>query len=227
MKTDRTQASEENLHLPTYEPAAPEALPIFYQLRNYQNTRGDIYPLQATEWISDEKTDHAYRAVRLENEYLRVTVLPELGGRIWEGYDKPGDYNFVYKNNVVKPALIGLCGPWISGGSSSTGPSTTAPTTFMPTDARRVENPDGSQTVWMGEIEPKDGTKGMVGVTVEPGRSYIKASVRLYNRTPDVKSFHWWANLAVHVDDGYRLIFPPDIDYVAFHYKVTFRRSPS
>ncbi len=219
MKTDRTRASEENLHLPTYEPAAPEALPIFYQLRNYQNTRGDIYPLQATEWISDEKTDHAYRAVRLENEYLRVTVLPELGGRIWEGYDKPGDYNFVYKNNVIKPALIGLCGPWISGGIEFNWPQHHRPTTFMPTDARRVENPDGSQTVWMGEIEPKDGTKGMVGVTVEPGRSRIRAKVRLYNRTPDVKSFHWWANLAVHVDDGYRLIFPPDIDYVAYHYK--------
>ena len=62
------------------------------------------------------KEDKAYDAIRLENDFIRVTVLPELGGRIYEGYDKVNDYNFVYKNNVIKPALIGLCGVWVSGG---------------------------------------------------------------------------------------------------------------
>ncbi len=219
MQNKEVFAHKEPLVIPTYEPGAPEELPIFYPLRNYQYTRGDIYPLQAVEEISNEKTDHTYQAIRLENEYVRTTVLPELGGRVWEGYAKPSDYNFVYKNNVIKPALVGLCGPWISGGIEFNWPQHHRPTTYMPVDARLVDNEDGSQTAWMGEIEPKDGTKGMVGITVEPGRSYIRADARLYNRTPDVKNFHWWANLAVHVNDSYRLIFPPDIDYVAYHYK--------
>lgn len=215
----QVQAWEEGLHIPTYEPAAPERLPVFHELRNYQGTRGDIYPLAAVESISDEKTDHIYRACCLENEYVRVAVLPELGGRVYEGYDKTNDYNFVYKNHVIKPALIGLCGPWVSGGIEFNWPQHHRPTTFLPVDEKLVRNPEGSATVWVGEIEPKDDLKGMVGISMEPGRSYIKASVRLYNPTADVKTFHWWANLAVHAGDAYRLVFPPDIDYVTFHYK--------
>lgn len=210
---------EEELPLPTYAPEQPEKLPMFYELRNYQNAKGDIYPLPATEKISGEKKDEIYHAVRLENEYTRVTVLPELGGRIWEGYDKAGDYNFVYKNNVMKPALVGLCGPWVSGGIEFNWPQHHRPTTYMPVEHVVEENADGSRTVWVGEVEPKDGLKGMIGITVEPGRSYIKAKVRLYNPTPVTRTFHWWANLAVHVGDGYQLQFPPDIDYITYHYK--------
>ncbi len=66
-----------------------------------------------TEKISYEKTDHVYRAVFLENQYLKVMVLPELGGRIQRAYDKTNGYDFVYYNHVIKPALVGLTGPWI------------------------------------------------------------------------------------------------------------------
>ena len=167
--------------------------------------------------IRNEKTPHTYQAVSLENQYVKTTVLPELGGRVYEGLDKTDGYDFVYKNRVIKPALIGLCGPWVSGGIEFNWPQHHRPTTYLPVSSQVEENPDGSKTVWMGEIEPKDGTKGMVGITLYPGRSYIQAKVRLYNKTPEVKNFHWWANLAVSVNDDYQLIFPPDIDYITFH----------
>ena len=61
----------------------------------------------------------------MENEYIRVMILPELGGRIQRAYDKTNDYDFVYYNHVIKPALVGLTGPWISVASSLTGRSTT------------------------------------------------------------------------------------------------------
>ena len=130
---DRVALWQGELTIPTYEPEPAEKLPMFYELRNYQNTKGDIYPLAATEKIRNEKTPHTYQAVSLENQYVKTTVLPELGGRVYEGLDKTDGYDFVYKNRVIKPALIGLCGPWVSGKSTASSgtpswPATTAGT---------------------------------------------------------------------------------------------------
>ena len=213
------QIAIESIVIPTYEAAAAEKSPMFFELRNNQGTRGNLYPIPMIGKITDQRVDHTYQSVRLENEYLRVVVLPELGGRIYEAYDKTADYHFVYKNNVIKPALIGLGGAWVSGGIEFNWPQHHRPTTFMPVDVRIESNEDGSKTAWMGEIEPLYGMKGMVGVTVHPECACLKVKVRLYNRTDIPQTFHWWANLAVHSNNDYQLVFPPDIDYVTFHYK--------
>jgi hypothetical protein len=116
MQNGSVKIWREKMMIPTYPAGKAETLPVFYRLRNNQGTRGGIYPYRMTDKLSSHAEDREYDAVRLENEYIRVTVLPELGGRIYEGYDKVNNYHFIYKNNVIKPALIGLCGAWISGG---------------------------------------------------------------------------------------------------------------
>ena len=70
------------------------------------------------------------------------------------------------------------------------------------------------------------GIQGTVGVTIWPDRAYIAARVKLYNTTAQTQTFHWWANLAVHANDNYRLMFPPDIDYITFHNKTTVSPFP-
>ena len=90
--------------------------PIFLEKRVYQGSSGKVYPYPTIDRIGDNKVEKAYRAVYLENEYLKVMILPELGGRIQRAYDKTNGYDFVYYNHVIKPALVGLLGPWISGG---------------------------------------------------------------------------------------------------------------
>jgi tetratricopeptide (TPR) repeat protein len=210
---------EESMVIPTYKPYKPEPNPIFYETRITQGAKGNIYPMALTDRLSNERTEEAYKAVHLENEYIRLTVLPEIGGKIYSAVDKTNNYNFIYKNNVIKPALIGLCGPWVSGGIEFNWPQHHRPTTFMEIDHTVEENEDGSKTVWLGEVEPLYRTKGMVGVTIHPGKAYIEAKVRLYNPTPFPQSFLWWANLAVHVNENYKPVFPPDIDYVTFHAK--------
>lgn len=211
---------EEALKIPTYEMGEEERLPIFHKLRINQGTKGDIYPYKTNDKLKMElNPDHVYRAIRMENDYIRVTVLPELGGRIYEGYDKVNDYNFVYKNNVIKPALIGLNGAWSSGGIEFNWPQHHRPTTFLPMEATIEKEPDGTVTAWMGETEAMNGMKSLLGVSIGPDTSFITAKVKLYNPTPQRHVFHWWANLAVHVNDRYRLMFPPDIDYVTFHDK--------
>ena len=93
----------EKLIIPTYGQGAAEELPLFSDLRINQGTRGYIYPYRMSDKLTMVKEDKAYDAIRLENDFIRVTVLPELGGRIYEGYDKVNDYNFVYKNTVKFP----------------------------------------------------------------------------------------------------------------------------
>lgn len=220
MGQQKARIWQEDMIIPTYELGEDERLPIFYKLRVNQGTKGDIYPYKNRDMLLMEKNDaHVYKAIRLENDYIRVTVLPELGGRIYEGYDKINDYNFVYKNNVIKPALIGLNGAWISGGIEFNWPQHHRPTTFLPVEATIEEEADGSVTAWIGETESKNGQKCLMGVSIHPDCSCITVKVKLYNPTPQKEAFHWWANLAVHVNDSYRLMFPPDIDYVTFHDK--------
>jgi tetratricopeptide (TPR) repeat protein len=208
----------ERLVIPTYEMGEEERLPIFYKLRINQGTKGAIYPYKSNDKLIMKKNEnHEYDAICLENDYIKVTVLPELGGRIYEGYDKINKYNFVYKNNVIKPALIGLNGAWVSGGIEFNWPQHHRPTTFMPVEATIEEETDGSVTAWLGETEAMNGLKSLLGVNIHPDKAYITAKVKLYNPTPQPQTFHWWANLAVHTNESYRLMFPPDIDYITFH----------
>ena len=89
---------------------------MFLEKRVYQGSSGKIYPLPFIDRIASEPVEHAWQAVHLENDYVRVMVLPEIGGRIHVGFDKINGYDFFYRQNVIKPALVGLAGPWISGG---------------------------------------------------------------------------------------------------------------
>ena len=203
--------------IPTYIPRPPIELPMFFENKPYQGATGRLYPLPYSDGITDEKSDVAYDVYTLENEYVKTQILPEIGGKILSGYDKIGDYDFIYHNHVVKPALVGLSGAWISGGIEFNWPQHHRPTTFMPVEAAAEENADGSKTVWVGEVEPFNRQKGMVGVTLEPGRSYIRAKVRLYNRTGQAQLFMWWANLAVSVNNDYRTVFPPDVEWANDH----------
>ena len=203
--------------IPTYVPKKAHELPMFFENKPYQGASGRVYPIPYCDGISDEKTDVEYDVYTLENEYVKTQVVPALGGKILRGLDKVGNHDFIYYNEVVKPALVGLAGPWISGGIEFNWPQHHRPTTYMPLEAVEENNPDGGKTVWTGEVEPFGRMKGMAGITVDKGRSYIKAKVRVYNRTAFPQVFMWWANLAVPVNDDYRTVFPPDCEWVNDH----------
>ena len=203
--------------IPTYVPKAAHDLPMFFENKPYQGASGRIYPIPYSDGITDTKTDVEYDVFTIENEYVKTQVVPALGGKILRGLDKVGNYDFIYYNEVVKPALVGIAGPWISGGIEFNWPQHHRPTTYMPLEAVIEENADGGKTVWTGEVEPMNRMKGMAGITVDAGRSYIKAKVRVYNRTALPQLFMWWANLAVPVNNDYRTVFPPDCEWVNDH----------
>lgn len=210
---------KEKVVIPTYEVGTPEKYPVFLEKRVYQASSGSVYPNPVIEKISDTKVDKEWNAIYIENDYIKVMILPELGGRIQMAYDKVRERHFVYYNHVIKPALVGLTGPWISGGIEFNWPQHHRPSTYDPTDSCIEENEDGSKTIWVSEVERMFRTKGMAGFTLHPDKAYIEIKAQLYNRTPHPQTFLWWANPAVAVNDHYQSVFPPDVNAVFDHGK--------
>lgn len=217
---------EETVYIPTYGTGEPDKNPMFLEKRIYQGSSGKVYPHPVIDRIEDNKEDRPYRLVYLENEYLLIAVMPELGGRIYRALDKTNNYDFVYYNRVIKPALVGLTGPWISGGIEFNWPQHHRPNTFGPVEYRLAENEDGSATVWCSEIDRMYGTKGEAGFTLYPGKAYLEIHGKLYNRTSLPQTFLWWANPAVAVNDYTQSVFPPDVHAVMDHGKRDVSRFP-
>lgn len=213
------KAWSEVVVIPTYGIGQPEKNPIFLEKRVYQGSSGSVYPHPVVEKIEDVKQDVEWNAVFLENRYLKIMILPELGGRVQMAYDKVKQRHFVYYNQVIKPALVGLTGPWISGGIEFNWPQHHRPSTYQPTSWCIEENSDGSKTVWCNEVERMFRTKGMAGFTLYPDSAYMEIKVKLYNRTALPQTFLWWANPAVKVNNDYQSVFPPDVHAVYDHGK--------
>lgn len=199
--------------IPTYVPGAPNELPFFLEKKAYQGATGRVYPIPYVDRLSNTPVDKEYDMVTLSNEYITVELLPELGGKIHGATQNVNGYEFIYKNVCIKPAMVGLAGPWVSGGVEFNWPQHHRPTTFMPTEATLRDNPDGSKTCWMGEADPFYRMRGMVGITVYPGSSLVEATAVIYNRTDQPLPFMWWNNLAVRVHEKYKATFPPDVAY--------------
>lgn len=216
---EKSVIREETVRIPTYQIGEPEKSPLFIETRAYQGSTGKVYPLPVIEKISDQKEIREYKATILENDYLYVMILPELGGRIQRAYDKTNQYDFVYYNHVIKPALVGLAGPWISGGIEFNWPQHHRPSTFAPVEHSMQENADGSVSAYIGETDIMYGTKSLVRITLYPDKAYIEIDGQLYNPTDFPQTFLWWANPAVAVNDNTFSVFPPDVNAVMDHGK--------
>ena len=217
---------EEPVVIPTYRIGEAERNPIFNTGRSYQGAHGAVYPYPLLDKITDIRENKTYRIVYLENQYVRIAVLPEVGGRIFSAEDKTDNYDFIYHQHVIKPALIGMLGAWISGGVEWNIPHHHRATTYMPVDHALQDNPDGSKTVWVGELEYRHRIRWLVGLTLYPDKSYLEATVKLFNRTPFAHTFLYFANAAVHANENYQVIFPPRTEVATFHGKNEFLRWP-
>jgi tetratricopeptide (TPR) repeat protein len=209
----------EQVSLPTYPIGPANKNPMFLEKRVYQGSSGAVYPYPVIDRVFDHKVSHPYQAVYLENDYLKIMVLPEIGGRVHMAQDKTNGYHFIYYNQVIKPALVGLAGPWISGGIEFNWPQHHRPSTFMPVEWQMAHHPDGSVSLVCCEHERMFFTKGMHTFTLHPERAYLQIDVQLYNRTCLPQTFLWWANPAVPVNDDYQSVFPPDVHAVMDHGK--------
>ncbi|MEV8271688.1 DUF5107 domain-containing protein [Microbacterium sp. NPDC077184] len=207
----------EPLTIDTYDAGDPDPYPLFLDRRVYQGSSGRVYPMPMIDHVAHDKRPRSWQAIHLENAYVRLVLLPELGGRIHIGFDKVAGYDFFYRNNVIKPALVGLGGPWISGGVEFNWPQHHRPATFLPVDTRIEREPDGAVVVWHSDLDPLQRMRGSHGIRLRPGSSLIEAEVALHNRTDTMQTFLWWANVAARAHERYQSFFPDDVGFVADH----------
>jgi len=198
---------EESKNIPTYKIGPAEVNPVFSWSTSHQSA----YPYPQKEILTDNKVDKSYKACWLENEYVKLLVLPEIGGRLHGARDKTNDYNFFYWQNTIKPALISMTGAWISGGIEWNFPHGHRPSCFSPVPYRLEKNEDGSKTIWVGENEWCYGMRWIAGLTLHPDKSFIEADIKFYNPTPLKESFQMWTTTAVHANKHYQMIYPVDI----------------
>ncbi len=189
--------------IPTYLVGPDDPNPPLWNLRVYP------YPMQTD--ITRRKKLKPYRVVEMENEYIKVLILPDVGGRILAAHDKTYDnFDFIYHNHVIKPGLVALRGAWLSGGIEWNFPTLGhTVNTFSPVNWRILKGDDGSVTCVVGTEEWVRRMKWEVFITLYPGRSYFKTFIRLYNRTLTHNRGYFWANAAVHAWHDTRVIFPP------------------
>ncbi|PRZ08835.1 tetratricopeptide repeat protein [Isoptericola sp. CG 20/1183] len=209
----------EPVSIDTYGIGEPDRYPAYLDQRVYQGSSGAVYPMPFVDRVEHTKAPREWDAIHLENAFVRLMVLPELGGRIHVGLDRTRGYDFFYRNDVIKPALVGLLGPWVSGGVELNWPQHHRPATFLPVETWIESEPDGAVTVWCSDHDPFARLQGMHGVRLRPDSALVELRVRLVNRTDDVQTFLWWANVAAAVHDDYQAFFPTDVTVVADHAK--------
>lgn len=196
---------EESVTIPTYPVGKPNPHPPF-QRRGYW----EVYPYPLLDTLSDEAEPRRYRAVFIENTYLRLMVLPELGGRVWSLYDKVAQRECLHQPPSIKPALIGLTGAWIAGGIEFNFPIGHRYTTHQPVCYTLAQPTDehGKATAWVGEICRRSRMMWMVGISLYPHRALMETDIRLFNRSETKKRFYFWTNCAVTTHEDWKWILP-------------------
>ena len=208
-------------NLPTYRVNAPEKAPLFERDFAYQRAKRGVYPYAMNDNPTIEKVDSAHRALYLENDYVKVCVLPDIGGRLFYATDKTNGYEIFYRQSVIKPANVGMLGAWISGGVEWNVFHHHRATSQYPIDYKLVDNGDGSKTIWVGEVENRHRMSWAVGMTLHPDKSYIEVTGRFFNNSIDRNSMLHWNNVATHANENYQIIFPENTEFGMFHHKLS------
>lgn len=217
---------EGTIDLPTYRVEAPERAPLFERDFAYQRAKRGVYPYAMNDNPTNIKVDSTHRALFLENDYLKVCVLPDIGGRLFYATDKTNGYEIFYRQSVIKPANVGMLGAWISGGVEWNVFHHHRATSQYPIDYKLVDNNDGSKTIWVGEVENRHRMSWAIGLTLHPDNSYIEVNGRFFNNSQDRNSMLHWNNVATHVNENYQIIFPENTDFGTYHHKNSFLRWP-
>ncbi len=201
---DRVAAYEGTLALPTYPILAENRNPVFHS----QYGVAHIYPYTLLIDIATIPVEKTYRTLHLENRYLKVTLLPELGGRVYSVYDKVSGREVFYKNKVIKFAPLAIRGAFFSGGLEFSFPVAHAPTTADPVNWDIRENADGSASVSFGGLEHMSRMRWTITLTLYPDRCALAQDVFLQNPALIAGRYHYWTNASLDSEPETEFIYP-------------------
>jgi tetratricopeptide (TPR) repeat protein len=205
--------SESTLTLPTYEEELPDVNPRFdlFARRPFL-----IYPYTTRTNLTDRSTPKIWRTLVLENEYLKLVVLPDLGGRIYSCVDKSNGQELFYANTAIKYADVAYRGAWVALGVEFNFPVSHNWMTVSPVDFATVRHADGSGSIWVGNTDRPYGMTWRVDLTLRPGLSLLEQTTTLYNRSDMRHRFYWWTTASVRADADSRILYP--MEFTAAHH---------
>jgi tetratricopeptide (TPR) repeat protein len=196
------------LSIPTYEHTGRELEPPLFA----NSTVTGMYPfttyLMPFKGAPQPKT---YQAIFLENEYLKVTYIPDFGDRIFSVYDKLRHREMLYRNDVIKPAPYNPRNSWPQSGLELTGPHDLHTLTLHSEpywSNRVIQKPDGSVSLVLGEIDPVYGMKVNLTATLHPEVAALELTVYCYNTRDGRKPQMFWVNTAINATPKTRFIYP-------------------
>lgn len=195
-----------NVTIPTYPWGGSDREAPF--IREFTPRGQPVYPYTSQEKISEEKEDRTYKTVLMENEFLKLTFLPEMNGKLYSAFDKVNKKEIFYNNPQIKPSLFGLRGAWCANGVEYNFPNSHSTTTLEPIEFQVVKHEDGSASFICGDCEQVSRMLWSVEVTLRPGSAAIEMLTRLYNRTELPKRFYYWMNAAVPLYPETQFIYP-------------------
>ena len=192
------------LTLPTYEEGMPDPNPPFDQF----TTNRFNYPYTLRTNLTSQRVDHAWRAIYLENEYLKCSVLPDLGGHLYTCMDKLSGKPMFYDNSSIKKAAIAYRGAWAAFGDEFNFPVSHNWVTMSPIDFAFATHDDGSASVSVGNIDRVYGMEWTVELILRPKSTVLEQRVTLSNRSDVRHRFYWWNNAGVRAWDDSRIAYP-------------------
>lgn len=195
---------EGTLTLPTYEEGMPDPNPPFDQFTNNKFN----YPYVLRENLTSRRVNHYRRAIYLENEYLKCSVLPDIGGHLYTCVDKISGQSMFYANTSIKKAAVGYRGAWAAFGIEFNFPVSHNWVSMSPVDFAFHKNADGSASVTVGNVDRVYGVEWTVELMLRPKSTLLEESVRLSNRSDVRHRFCWWNNAAARVSDDSQIVYP-------------------
>ncbi len=194
---------EGTFKLPVYEEGSPNPNPPFDQYNRNTN-----YPYTLRDQLTNQRNDHDLRAVFLENEYLKCTVFPDLGGHLYTCIDKLNNQPMFYANPSIKKAEIGYRGSWAAVGVEFNFPVSHNWITLSPIDYSYAKNADGSGSIFIGNTDRVYGMQYIVEMVLRPASTVLEMKVTLNNRSDVRHRYYWWSNAGVQVWDDSRVTYP-------------------
>ena len=201
------EVRETRLERPWYAPGPPDPEPPL--LPGFGRRGLPVYPYTVTESLSAEPIPRAFRAVEIENDYLRLTFLPELNGRLYSLYDKLAARETLFANPELKPALVGVRGPWCATGIEVNCPSSHTVTTVDEVPCEWGVDEIGQGWFRAHDIEAVSGAAWSCTTILEPNSARVQMITRFANPTEEPARYYLWINAAFPVAPDSRFIFPP------------------
>jgi tetratricopeptide (TPR) repeat protein len=200
---------QDGLTLPTYAESLPDTTPFFSV---YSPAEPTVYPYTMRTGLTKKRADHGWRTLRIENEYLSCTVMPDLGGRLYSCKDKLSGQEMFHLNPSIKKGMVGLRGAWIAAGLEMNFPLGHTWVAVSPVDFATAQNPDGSASIWVGNIDRVYGMQWRVEFVLRSGSTVLEQNVFLDNRSAIRHRYYWWNNAGIaRVDDKTRFIYPANL----------------